>query len=59
MKLKIYKPSGRMEGIKSSVVKGVSLVKSHTSIPSADPAAMAAPREVVSVRLGRAENRII
>lgn len=50
----VYIPSGMMAGVKSSVVSGVSLVRSHTSMPSAAPAAMAAPREVVSVMLGRA-----
>lgn len=55
----IYTPSGIMEGVKSSVVRGVSLVRSQTSMPSADPAAMAAPREVVSVMLGRAVGRRI
>lgn len=42
-----------MDGEKSSVVRGVSVVKSHTAIPSAAPAAIAAPNAVVSVILGR------
>ena len=51
-------PSGKIVGMKSSVVSGVNLDKSHTAIPSAAPAAMAAPRAVVSVILGRTVHNI-